>query len=184
MVIFDASVLLMLLDPSLPVPMDESTGKPVTEANRRIRHLIYSLHKDRTKIVIPTPALAEVLTRAERAGADYLTKLSHSAAFRIESFGIRAAVELARMNAGAIAQGDKRSGLSVSWAKVNFDRQIVAIARATSITTIYSDDSDFRKLATAYDFTVIGTPELPLPPEDAQLTFAWEVRHEEEPDDE
>lgn len=182
MVIFDATILLMLLDPSLPAPIDESTGNPVTGSERRIRHLVSSLHNDRTKIVIPTPVLAEVLTRAERAGADYFTKLSRSAVFKIEPFGVRAAVELARMNAAAIRLGDKRGGLLASWAKVKFDRQIVAVAKVTSIETLYSDDKNLRKLAESHDIQVIGTDELPLPPEDMQMTFAWDIHDEEESD--
>ena len=183
MVIFDASTLLMLLDPSLPAPIDKSTGNPIAGAERRIRHLVSSLHKDRTKIVIPSPVLAEVLTRSEKAGGDYLTKLDRSIAFKIEPFGTRAAVELARMNAAAIQRGDKRGGLSASWAEVKFDRQIVAVAKATSIKTLYSDDKNLRKLAESHDIEVIGTHELPLPPEDKQMNFAWEVHDEEESDD-
>ena len=183
MVLFDATILLLLLDPSLPAPKDRSTGDPVPDVDRRIRHLVGSLQDSRTRIVIPTPALAEVLTRAERAGADYLTKLTRSSAFKIESFEIRAAVELARMNALAFASGDKRGGLSATWAKIKFDRQIVAIAKVVGVSAIYTDDENLGKTAETQGIRAITTAELPLPAEDAQMTFAWEVPHEEEPED-
>lgn len=183
MALFDASTLLLLLDPELPAPKDKATGEPVSEVEKRIRHLVGQLQQSGNKIIIPTPVLAEVLTRAERAGADYFTKLNRSAAFRIEPFETRAAIELARMTAAAIDQGDKKEGVPASWSKVKFDRQIVAIAKTNSVSTIYSDDEDLAKFATAQGISVIKLSELPLPPEDAQMTFAWDVIHEDEEED-
>ena len=184
MVLFDTNTLLLLLDPTLPTPVDKATGDRVTDVGRRINHLVSSLQESRTKIIIPTPALAEVLTRAERAGADYFTKLSRSSAFKIESFEIRAAIELARMTAVAIARGDKREGISATWNEIKFDRQIVAIAKVANVSTIYSDDQNLGTFAKAQGIQVITIGELPLPPEDTQLAFAWDVLHEdEEPED-
>ena len=56
-------------------------------------------------------------------------------------FGTRAAVEAAAAHREAMLAGDKREGSSASWAKVKFDRQIVAIAKVegrdpTSIPTM------------------------------------------------
>ena len=85
----------------------------------------------------------------------------------------------------AIASGDKREGLSATWNEIKFDRQIVAIAKVTKVSTIYSDDENLGKLAKAQGFNVTTIRELPLPSEDAQMTFAWDVLHEEqEADDE
>ena len=179
MVLFDSSILMLLLDPSLPAPIHKGRAG-YRSLERRIRHLVGSLHEDRTKIAIPTPVLAEVLTRAERAGADYFTKLNRSAAFLIVPFETRAAIELARMNAAAILGGDKRGGLSASWAKIKFDRQIVAIAKVAAVKTVYSDDRDLRALAEAHAIKVISIQELPLPVEDMQMTFAWNVHDEDE----
>ena len=156
MVLFDANTLVLLLDPTLSAPIDEATGEPVTEVEKRIKHLVGTLQESREKIVIPTPALAEVLTHAELAGADYFTKLNRSSAFRIEPFEIRAAIELAQMTSSAINKGDKKDGVSASWSKVKFDRQIVAIAKVNNVSMIYSDDGDLKKIChrsahTSYD---------------------------------
>ena len=113
MALFDANTLMLLLDPTLKPPIDKATGKTVTEVLKRIKHLVGTLQESRQKIVIPTPALAEVLTHAERAGTDYFTKIYRSSAFKIEAFGIRAAIELARMTASAIKKGDKKEGVSI-----------------------------------------------------------------------
>lgn len=184
MVVFDATTLLLLLDPTLPAPLDKVTGRPVTDVGRRINYLVSLLQRDRTKIIIPTPALAEVLTRAERAGADYFTKLDRAAAFKIEPFETRAAIELARMTAIAVAGGDKREGLDATWSKIKFDRQIVAIAKVSKVSTVYSDDENLGKVAKVQGINVVTIGELPLPPEDAQMTFAWDAIREEREADE
>ena len=69
------------------------------------------------------------------------------------------------MTRAAIDAGDKRSGSEATWAKIKFDRQIVAIAKVAKATAIYSDDADMRTIAAAEDIAVVGLAELPLPPE-------------------
>lgn len=180
MALFDATTLLLLLDPTLPAPPDKATGTSVVNVEKRIKFLISQIQESGKKIIIPTPALAEVLTRAERAGADYFTKISRSSAFKIESFEIRAAIELARMTATAIKIGDKKEGSSAPWNKIKFDRQIVAIAKIHKVSTIYSDDDNLRAFALGQGMSVIGIGELPLPPEDAQMAFPWEMAVEDD----
>ena len=80
----------------------------------------------------------------------------------------------------AIADGDKREGLDATWSKVKFDRQIVAIARVSQVSTVYSDNENLGKIAKVQGLNVVTVGELPLPPEDAQMTFAWDVIHEEQ----
>ena len=168
MVVFDATTLLLLLSPSISAPMDSTTRKPVTNARERIDGLIAELEKNNTKIIIPTPALSEILVRAGSAGPQYLATLSGSSAFRIVPFDARAAVEVAAMTRSAIDAGDKRGGVDATWAKIKYDRQIVAIAKVEGASTIYSDDEGLRLLALHSGIRVIRIAELPLPPEAAQ----------------
>lgn len=183
MALFDANTLLLLLDSTLPPPIDRTTKKPVTEVEKRIKHLVSTLQESRKKIIVPTPALAEVLTHAERSGADYFTKINRSSAFRIESFEIRAAIELARMTASAIQEGDKKGGVTSPWNKVKFDRQIVAIAKICKVSTIYSDDGNLETFASAQGISVMTVGQLPLPPKEAQMDFAWDMVHEDDDQD-
>jgi predicted nucleic acid-binding protein len=129
--------------------------------------------RERTKIIVPTPALSEVLVRAGSEVSDKIIEhLQRFTVFRIEPFDTRAAIEVAAMTRDHLTnrQG-KRGTSSATWTKIKFDRQIVAIAKVHNATAIYSDDEDIGKIAARAKIKVIGLSDLPLPPEDAQLTF-------------
>ncbi len=168
MAVFDATALLHFLEPDARAPVDPATNRPVTDAKTRIDFLIETLDARRETIVVPTPALSEVLVHAGDAGPSYLEILNGTRCFRIEPFDQRAAVELAVMTRDAIAAGDLRAGTDTTRAKLKFDRQIVAIARTQGLNTIYSDDGDIAKLANALELTVVPVHALPAGPEDAQ----------------
>jgi len=63
MVVFDATMLLLLLRPNSGRPRD-SAGNPVSQVEERIAHLVQRLERMRTRIIVPTPALSEVLVHA------------------------------------------------------------------------------------------------------------------------
>lgn len=168
MVVFDATTLLLLVSPKVPAPQDPITKEPIKFAKERIDYLVKELEQKKTKIIIPTPALSEILVRAETAGPEYLALINASASFKIVPFDVRAAVEVASMTARALADGDKRSGVEAPWTKIKYDRQIVAIAKIERATAIYTDDSDIHKFAAIASIRVIGVGSLPLPPDNAQ----------------
>jgi hypothetical protein len=186
MVVFDATMLLLFLRPNSGQPLD-SAGSPIAQVQQRIAHLLQRLERSRTRIAIPTPALSEVLVRAGPAAPQIVETLNRSAVFKIVPFDSLAAIEAAIMTRAAIDAGDKRGGSDATWAKVKFDRQIVATAKVIRATTIYSDDADVRTMGTAQDITVIGVAELPLPPENPQIELQLEppstpVQEEDESD--
>ncbi len=168
MPVFDATALLHFLEPNASAPVDPATNEPVADAKARIDFLIETLDARRETIVIPTPALSEVLVHAGEAGPSYLEILNGTRCFRIESFDQRAAVELAAMTRDAIAAGDLRAGIETTRAKLKFDRQIVAIARTQGQKTIYSDDGDIAKLGEALELEVVPIHALPVGPNEPQ----------------
>lgn len=168
MVVFDATILLLLLRPNVGRPLD-SAGNPIADIQERLNHLLRRLEALRTRIIIPTPALSEVLVHAGAAGPDIVETLARSTVFKVEPFDTKAAVEAALMTKAAIDLGDKRSGLAAAWAKVKFDRQIVAVAKVFNVSMIYSDDADVRTLAAVENIPVTGLAELPLPPPKPQI---------------
>lgn len=171
MVALDTTILLPLLS-SLAGPPSGSDGKPIDSWKEKIDHLIEDLQKSHEKIIIPTPVLAEVLVHAAHAGAEYLRRLKQSSSFRIEPFDDRAAVEVAIMIREDLqADLGKRGGLQATWAKVKFDRQIVAIAKVNGASVLYSDDPDIRVFGQRAGLTVISTSQLPLPEEKTQMVL-------------
>jgi hypothetical protein len=66
-VAFDASVLVYVVTPNACAPVDAATDQPVTHCKERVEHLIGHLQRDKAKIIVPTPALAEVLVGVQRA---------------------------------------------------------------------------------------------------------------------
>jgi hypothetical protein len=76
MVVIDATVLLLMLRPGTPVQND-STGKAIDRPKERIDYLVKHLDKNKSKIIIPTPALSEAPVRAgASASQEIITHLN------------------------------------------------------------------------------------------------------------
>ena len=148
-VAFDASILIDLFNPRLR-----------GDRRAKLDYLIAELHKRRTKILIPTPALTELMVRAGKAREEIHQKLSVKSAFQVTSFDSRAAMECALLLEEAL---DSRGKQQLSKSKIKFDWQIVAIAAAHNATNIYSDDGDIARYGKRANIAVIKTDDLPLP---------------------
>ena len=154
-VVFDTSFLIPLLDPRV---------KGVGKVDSKLLHLIDTLDKQKDVVIVPTPALSETLIGAGDAAPQYLEILSKSPRFRVAAFGPRAAVEAAERHRQALRGNDKKEGAE-SWAKVKFDRQIIAIAKVEGAERIYSNDADIYRYGRAEGLEVIRLEDLPDPPE-------------------
>lgn len=182
MVVIDATILMLFFRPDVPVPGGPG-GTRIDLPKERIEHLIQQLEKARTKVIVPTPVLSEILVRAGPAASQEIVEtLNRLAVFRVEPFDARAAIEVAAMTRDAIDNtGKKRGKATGPWAKIKYDRQIVAIAKIAQATTIYSDDSDIRSIANAEDITVVGLADLPLPDEARQADLFKHQEVDDEP---
>ena len=178
-VAFDASILIYVIDDQAKPPVDPATGKAVDRCHERVAHLLANLQEQNAKIIIPTPALAEVLVRAAKGGPAFLQILGSSRHFRIAGFDERAAVEFAARQAERIAGGGRTP--AATRAKAKFDDQIVAIAAVEGAARIYSDDGDIAKLAEGR-FEVINIAAIPLPSEAAQGALPFENGDERGPE--
>ncbi len=183
MVVFDATMLMLLIRPESGRPIDSATDKPIDHVSERIAHFVEQRDKARTRIGIPTPALSEVLVRSGASAVKVVEKIKEFSVFEILPFDELSAIELAIMTKNAIDSGDKKSGSIEVWNKVKFDRQIMAIARVRQATALYTDDAGLRNLATLLDMAVFGIADLDLPPETAQGSLKLEPPEEslEEP---
>jgi predicted nucleic acid-binding protein len=177
MVVIDATMLMLLFRPDVPARATNSKGKPIDHIPERVAYLIKTLESSKSRIVIPTPVLSELLVHITAEETQrILDEINSAAIFRVEPFEVRAAIELAVMTRSALATGGKKSGSSESWAKVKFDRQIVAVAKVVQATTIYTDDGNLAVTAKAVGIFPLGLAELPLPPETAQGQLPFETK--------
>jgi hypothetical protein len=80
------------------------------------------------------------------------------------------------MTRAALNANNKKDGSQEPWAKVKFDRQIVAIARVAQASAIYTDDKNLAATAKRLNIPCFGLPDLPLPPETAQGTLPFEAK--------
>lgn len=159
MIIFDASYLVVFLNKA-PAPASDRQGIPVSQFKERVEYLAASLNASGEQIGIPTPALAEVLVRAGKGRAQFVSILSDRMRFQLIPFDARAAIEAAEL----IALIKSNSDTWGTHAKVKFDIQIVATAKAEDATVIYSDDQDIERFAKRLKIPVKRICDLPLPP--------------------
>ena len=132
-------------------------GKPVTQFKERIERLVGDLSASSDVIGIPTPALAETLVRSGPDRAAYMRVLGDSYKFQIVPFDSRAAIEAADLI--ALIKNNKQKW--DIWAKVKFDIQIVAIAKAEGASLIYSDDHHIETFAKRFNIDVARICDLP-----------------------
>jgi predicted nucleic acid-binding protein len=159
MIIFDATYLVVLLNPNA-APAKDRNGLPVSMFKERVEYLTADLNASGEQIGIPAPAMAEVLVRAGKGKAQFVAILSDRWRFQILPFDARAAIEASDL----IALIKPNSQSLANHAKIKFDIQIVAIAKAEDASVIYADDEDIERYAKRWKIPVKRICDLPLPP--------------------
>lgn len=163
MVVFDAGILIKLLDPR------------TKESERdKLEYLVSSLQKARTKILIPTPALSEFYVKAD---PDVVSDLKGKSSFVIASFDEKAAIECAISIDFALKSpnGKKGAQKEVPWQKIKFDHQIVAICKSNGAQIIYSEDKGLRAFAKSLGLNALCIEDLPDNPASAQKKLDLQI---------
>jgi hypothetical protein len=181
MIAFDTTALSILFLPGAKV-CRVGSATPIKLAAERMEALVRKISSERDTIIIPAPALSELLVQVPSDKiADLLVQLDTSRWFRVEAFDAAAAVELATRTAAALAAKEKREGLEVTpWQKIKFDRQIVAIAIVSGATELISDDPDVDHIGKRWGIRVSSVADLPIPPEYEPPPLLKHLEDEEE----
>lgn len=130
----------------------------------RIDHLLTRVEKAKSKIVIPMPAVAEYLVRADIAGIETLNKLERKSFIALAPFDRVAAFECAQIDRAALGGSpDKKDGTMVPWQKIKIDRQIVAIGKSLGAGLCISADGGVRNNALRIGIASVTIQELELP---------------------
>jgi predicted nucleic acid-binding protein len=111
-------------------------------ANRaqEISKLIDALSNENAKVIVPTPALAQVLTHSPGTAESWMRTLNTYSCFQVRPFDDKASFELTRL------LGESVSGLRDI---LRFDRQIVAIAKVYGASVLYAEDEQVIQFAAA-----------------------------------
>jgi len=168
MVAFDSTILSLLLFSDAELRQGEQ-GTVVEHAHKRVAGLVRELETGKEQVLVPAPALSEVLVTEGADVQDVLTTLRGSAFIRIGDFDERAAVELAMRLRAAIKSGDPRQGMRITKSAMKFDRQIVAISLVNGARTLYSDDDGVEKFASSCGLATKRVADLPVPASQGKL---------------
>jgi predicted nucleic acid-binding protein len=160
-VVFDASFLVLLFNPK--------SNASVERAPERIDGLIERLSSKKDKIVIPTPALAEILVALSKTGPKYIEKLKEFTCFQVRPFDERAAVEFGAVVRARSKTQQSKTRKGINRNKVKFDHQIVAIAKVQGAAVVYSDDKQLRAFAEECGMRAIGLADVPVPMKQLEL---------------
>lgn len=182
----DATFLLYFFAPvgSVGTPLD-SNDNPIEFAKERVAALVTDLEKTRATIIVGTPALSEISVRAGvQAAQGWIAIMNKSAHFRIVPFDIKSAIEVSVMAGHAVRGEDGQGATAETYAKLKYDRQIVAIAHTEGATLFYTDDQRQKNLAQRLGMTVRGLVDCPVPGSVAQHKFEFEVKNAEAQDQE
>ncbi|MGD9562551.1 MAG: hypothetical protein AB7F88_10645 [Pyrinomonadaceae bacterium] len=167
MICVDNNFLVLLFFPGVPARPDPSTGKPTEQLQERLKLLQDNWQTNHETILLADPALCEFLILAYADRTTYLRQFQNSPNYEIRPFDTRAAIELASMYnvEKKTLTGKKLAAFNSvdTKTRLKFDRQIIAIAKANNIKTIYSDDNGVKTFGEFHGLEVIRSFELPLP---------------------
>lgn len=178
MVVFDTCFLALAFDTGYEAPLDPTTGKPLTRCAERINHLISNLSASKQRILIPTPVLAEYLVEGGPDKDKRVQIFANSRVFSVAAFDQRAAIECAMIEDGDSRKKKPRKLTPTETkAKVKFDRQVIAVAKAHRAHTIYTGDTKLADRASENGITAILTWQIPLPLTAPQLKLNYDADH-------
>jgi predicted nucleic acid-binding protein len=162
-VAFDASFLVFTVNPR--------SNSSVARAPERVDGLIERLTEKKDKIIVPTPALAEILVVLGQGGPKYIEKMREFSCFQVRAFDERAAVEFGATMRARSKGKQKQARKNAVQSKIKFDHQIVAIAKVQGAKAIYSDDSQLRAFAEECGMDAYGLADVPVPMKQDKLPF-------------
>jgi rRNA-processing protein FCF1 len=174
-VVLDSSVLLYLVYPSAPAPIDPVSGVKVEHCEQRIEGLLEELDIRETQIIVPTPVVSELLIRAHDRQSEILAVLTGKKAVVVQSFDMQAAVENAALRRSK--KLIKPFGTQTK-NEVRFDLQIMAIAKVCQADFLYTDDNNLRKRCEQAGIAVRGIGDIPVPDSKRQIGIPMEPQGE------
>jgi predicted nucleic acid-binding protein len=150
MVVLDCNALITLCGPEC-------------DDKHRLEHLLAELDKRKGRVVLPTPAIAEFLVKADSASLGIQKALMRRSGIVVGNLDMKAAVELSLIDGSSIGRGDKKDSVGEPWQKIKIDRQLVAIAKVAGAELIVSGDQGVATVAMRVNIECVRVEDLPFP---------------------
>ena len=137
----------------------------------RLDHMLETIGKVGGRIVLPTPAVSELLVRTADGTSAWLAALHRRSTVVVAPFDLRAATECAMIHRLATQAGSKRKGTKDGehYQKIKVDRQIAAIARVAGADMLITDDENLISVCAFIALPTCRVRDLELPPSAAQM---------------
>lgn len=161
-VAFDNTFLTLLLNPNAEVRPNPKTGAATLYMSGRMNSLIDDLTSRGDKLIIPTPAIAEVMCKIDPPSS-VTAKLGSYKCIEPFAFDQKCALTLGELSQ-KFRPDIRELRLANEWARqrVKVDMQIVAVALTYGADTLYTDDDSQTAFAELCGLNVIHTWELTL----------------------
>lgn len=160
-VALDNTFLSVLLNPESKPVYRPGTTDVVEMAKERAESVIAGLEQARRKIILPAPALAELLTVIGPEAEQYLNVIARSRVFEVGAFDRRGASELAFLNRNVFTTPDEDR--LDTYQKRKVDRQIIAICKVYGVSELYTDDRGLTTRAQLCGITPVALCDVAIP---------------------
>lgn len=162
----DTNILIAPFAKDDQIPPCVKSGKVEPYSSERTRHFLKECEKQKTRILLPTPVIAEFLVCSNDCNEELKQLLTLSSMLNPVSFDQRAAYEHAIITREALSTANgKTMGIPGSWQKIKFDRQIVAISKSLGAEELYCADKGLAKHAETCGLTVKSFSDMEIPPD-------------------
>jgi predicted nucleic acid-binding protein len=160
MIVVDTNFLVLLIDP-------DSTQNVNRRADR-VRHFIDTLAASKEEVMIPAPALAELVAgRVERV-EEIVEAVRKLKIFSVQAFDPVIAIETGERIAAVREKTPENERLPGWKVVMKYDAMIAATAIVRGARALYTLDKGFEKYLEGTAVKIYLLDDLPLPPEDPQ----------------
>lgn len=163
MIVVDTNFLVLLIDP-------DSTQNE-NRSHERVNHFVDTLTHSRQEVLVPSPSLAELVAgRASRVD-EIVSILKGIRVLSIQPFDEVIAIETGDRIAAAVARIPEAERLPGWKVAMKYDAMIAATAVVRGAQAVYTTDGGIEKYLHGSDVKVVMINDLPLPPEDPQISL-------------
>jgi predicted nucleic acid-binding protein len=163
MIVVDTNFLILLFDPEAMPRVDRGGD--------RVRHFIDKLTEKRETIMIPAPALAELVAGRVDRVEEIVAAIRGYSAFEVQPFDEVIAIETGLLIRRWLDKvPDRPEGSRVP---MKYDAQIAATAMVRNARAICTDDQRYDPWLEGTRIEVFQLIDLEPPPEPPQKPFQW-----------